>query len=129
MSWITRLFGSSPENFPEGRNGVLLRQLKTEWERRMAEGDDTFTSAGIAAVMKCLKRFEERAARLEHPSKRDMLPIVKASILELNAINEKHAIIDTLEREELCHLITQIIASHGVGLAPKEDITEEWREW
>ena len=54
---------------------------------------------------------------------------VKAVVLALNALNEEcdYAIIETDQREEICALIEEAIKK--AGLTPKNDITEEWREW
>ena len=73
--------------------------------------------------------FRARPDALGSAAKAEVLPAVRDCILALNSVQEKHALIDTLEREELWEVITAALVAQGVPLEAGEDVTYEWRDW
>ncbi|SFG29431.1 hypothetical protein [Neptunomonas qingdaonensis] len=54
---------------------------------------------------------------------------VERLVKTLNILNEKHQhqLLETHQREDLCALISLVIAHAGHDY--EEDLTEQWREW
>ena len=58
------------------------------------------------------------------------LEVVKATVIRLNALNDKAdcELIETDQREQICEFIIQAGFLKGFNRSD-EDITEDWREW
>ena len=55
---------------------------------------------------------------------------IKKIVRAINKINDKHdGFIETMEREELCDFINNVVRKTGLDIEPNIDLTEEWREW
>jgi len=55
---------------------------------------------------------------------------IKKIVTSLNKINDKNdGFIETMEREELCEFINNVVRETGLDIDGNIDLTEEWREW
>ncbi|WP_298507162.1 hypothetical protein [uncultured Maribacter sp.] len=116
-------------------NIVLLSNFKSklptiEWTKRKLEGDDIFTNESINIIEKLLIDYINQLIKLT--SKKNATTIynsVKKITTSINKANDKLQIIDTLEREEICDFINQIVRKTGLNIDSTIDLTEDWREW
>ena len=102
-----------------------------EWNRRKGEGDDLFTDKGIVAVESLLKEYLLTLSELTTKGKAaSIYNSIKKIVTSLNKINDKNGgFIETLEREELCEFINNVVRETGLDIDKNIDLTEEWREW
>jgi hypothetical protein len=101
-----------------------------EWEKRRLEGDEIFTHKSIEIIEKLLIEYINKIIDLTN--KKNATTIfnsVKKITLNINKINDRLNIIDTLEREEICDFINQIVRETGLEIDSEIDLTEDWREW
>lgn len=101
------------------------------WEKRKAEGDEMFTDKGIKATEILLKDYIQTLSELTKEKKATgIYSSIKKIVTALNKLNDKHdGFIETLEREELCDFINNIVRVAGLTIEANIDLTEEWREW
>lgn len=101
------------------------------WQERMNDGDDQFTNTGINDVKALLENYIQTLLALL--PKKKATPIynsVKKLVNSINKINTKNnGFIETMEREELCEFINELIKATGLQLDKTIDLTEQWREW
>jgi hypothetical protein len=102
-----------------------------EWKRRKDEGDDLFTVTGIVAVESLLNNYLLTLAELTTQKKAaNIYNSIKKIVTSLNKINDKNGgFIETMEREELCEFINNIVRETGLDIDKDVDLTEEWRDW
>ncbi|WP_206604246.1 hypothetical protein [Aquimarina sediminis] len=101
-----------------------------EWKRRKSEGDGIFTDESIEIIEKLLIDYIAQIITLT--KKRNATTIynsVKKITKNINRVNHRLNVIDTLEREELCNFINKIVRKTGLNIDSEIDLTEEWREW
>lgn len=60
------------------------------------------------------------------PRTRDSLRILRSCIQSLNALDEQHEFIDTIEREDLCEEFEEIAHAAGFG---QDSVADRWRDW
>ncbi|MFX3636231.1 MAG: hypothetical protein ACE3L7_29595 [Candidatus Pristimantibacillus sp.] len=62
-------------------------------------------------------------------SKDEIMASVKSVVEQLNDLNDRcdYALIETEQREDLCHFINKAV--NLAGCQTDEDMTLEWREW
>lgn len=93
------------------------------------DGDDDadYTSSDVEICGSLLSKFISSVP--EGISQDKAMVEVKTLVLALNELNEQcdFSLIETDQREGICELIFQTLASAGVEF--DEDVTEEWREW
>lgn len=119
---------------PENNKKILayLAKLPTiEWKRRKKEGDDSFTDKGIVAVESLLKDYLLKLTELTTQKKAsNIYSSIKKIVTSLNKINDKYdGFIETMEREELCEFINNVVRETGLDIDKNIDLTKEWREW
>lgn len=119
---------------PENNKRILeysgnLPTLK--WKRRKKDGDNLFTDKGIVAVESLLKEYLLTLSELTAEKKAAVIyNSIKRIVTSLNKINAKNGgFIETLEREELCEFINNVVRETGFDIDKNNDLTEEWREW
>ncbi len=112
-------------------DSVLLRQVR-ELEQSMLsymrQAKPPYAQKDVRKCAAILTRYLEQMDRSTAVAQG--MEIVKATILELNALNEKcdGQLIETGEREQIAAIIINASARKGYN-TPDEDITEPWREW
>lgn len=122
------LIQEGTEAMPKNTNCEEQLLLTQEWRMRMEDGDDEFTEENIAATETVLRDYMGGLTHIQEPSQKEIIKIVKETVLRLNALNEEYDFfIETQEREELYEFIME--NAQRAGLETEEDITEEWREW
>ncbi len=101
------------------------------WKLRKAEGDDIFTEKAISDVEVQLKEYLQTLSELTKQKKAvGIYNSIKKIVNTLNKINDKNdSFIETLEREELCDFINNVVRKTGLEIEESIDLTEEWREW
>lgn len=119
---------------PENKAQILEYADKSptiEWRRRKEEGDDIFTDKGITAVENLLKDYLKTLSELTTQKKAaNIYNSIKKVVNGVNKINEKNdGFIETMEREELCDFINNVVRKTGLDIEQNIDLTEEWREW
>lgn len=119
---------------PENNKKILPYSGKLptiEWKRRKKEGDNLFTDKGIVAVESLLKEYLLTLSELTIQKKAtNIYTSIKKIVTSLNKINDKNdGFIETLEREELCEFINNVVRETGLDIDKNIDLTEEWREW
>ena len=102
----------------------MIRFLQ-EWE-----DDCEFTLKDIQKCELILNQYLDSLADLSSPTDKDIMKLVKKTVLALNKLNEQtdYALLETEERENIWELIQTSAISCGLQ-NPADDITEEWREW
>ncbi|WP_326631502.1 MULTISPECIES: hypothetical protein [unclassified Streptomyces] len=79
--------------------------------------------------------FEDEACSLGGASDERILAIIERVVEHLNTIDNEHGAFCTIEREELCEYIDQVVTEQGTdvsGLLARqgmEELTERWRDW
>ena len=110
---------------------IFMDKIPTsKWKERMLQGDEIFTEDGIAKFEQLLEDFVNQLIKMIH--KKNATTIynsVKKVVNKINAANHNYEIIDTLEREELCEFINQVVRKAGLDIDSKIDLTEDWRDW
>jgi len=106
----------------------MLSELKESMITYMKSAEPPYTMDDIDSCEKILKVYlvDINASK----NKEQGMEIVKATVINLNALNVKteESLIETSEREQIAEII--ILASSRKGYnTVDEDITEEWREW
>ncbi|WP_343614768.1 hypothetical protein [Flavobacterium sp.] len=119
---------------PENADLILsfLEKLPTiEWEKRRKEGDREFTKNKIAIVETLLKDYIHKLVKLTREKKATAIyNSIEKLVSAINKLNPKYDyFIETMEREELCKFINDIIRTAGLEFETNIDLTEEWREW
>jgi len=112
-------------------DSVLLRQVRELEQSMLSYMRRANPSYGQKDVRRCaaiITRYLEQMDRSAAVAQG--MEVVKAAILELNALNEKcdGQLIETEEREQIATIIINASARKGYN-TPDEDITEPWREW
>ncbi|ABQ07285.1 hypothetical protein [Flavobacterium johnsoniae] len=119
---------------PDNADLILsfLYKLPTiEWEKRRKNGDKEFTKEKIGLIETLLKDYINTLIKLTKEKKASSIfNSIKKLVLAINKINPKYDyFIETMEREELCQFINDIIRNTGLEFEANFDLTEEWREW
>lgn len=109
-----------------------MQKLPTfEWEKRRKKGDQEFNKVKINLIETLLKNYIDTLSKLTKDKK--AVPIynsIKKVVLAINKINKQNDyFIETMEREELCLFINDIIRTTGLEFETNLDLTEKWREW
>lgn len=105
-----------------------ISTLKTSMLDYIKAADPSYTKKDVNKCVDILYKYA--AAMTNTHSKEEGMQVVKATVLELNKLNEScnSELIETGERETIAEII--ILAGNHKGYnAMDEDITEEWREW
>ena len=119
--------------FKEKKNEDILRSMIDYLNFALEESDDDsdcgYTQENIDECAAILDNYIDELEKCKQDETL-IMECLKNVILELNNLNEKcdYLIIETDQREYLCPFIE--VAAVPAGLPqPKDDITEEWREW
>lgn len=101
------------------------------WEQSMKEGDDLFTKKAITEIESILLDYIESLSNFTRLKKAsNIFNSVKKVVKKINKVNDRNDyFIETLEREELCEFIDNIVLATGFKINEGIDLTEEWREW
>nr|WP_321228142.1 hypothetical protein [uncultured Psychroserpens sp.] len=113
---------------------ILSFKLKTptiEWRIRKNSGDNNFTDKGIDEIEVLLKNYVDILIKaIEKKNASVIYNSIKKVVKNISKINdENNFMIETIEREELCDFINNIVRQTGLNIDEKVDLTEEWREW
>lgn len=106
----------------------LITNLKKSMEDYMKIANPSYSQNDIDDCATLLSAYS--LGMFKTHSKEEGMEIVKATILKLNALNDKcdNTLIETNEREQIAEII--ILVGNKMGYnSIDEDITEEWREW
>lgn len=106
----------------------LIINLQKSMEKYMKDTKPSYSQTDINECAVLLSDYSRNIFKTH--SKEEALPVVKSTILKLNALNEKckFSLIETNEREQIVKVV--ILAGNKMGYnSTEEDITEEWREW
>ncbi|MGW3246767.1 hypothetical protein [Streptomyces sp. NPDC001070] len=102
---------------------------------RHAGSTELYASGMLQATEAALTAFEEEARALGSASDEPVLAAVERVVQQLNVIDEEYGAYCTVEREDLCEYIDDVLSGHGVdvsALLARQDmaeLTERWREW
>lgn len=106
----------------------LIINLQKSMEKYMKDAKPSYSQTDINECIVLLSDYSRNIFKTH--SKEEALPVVKSTILKLNALNEKcnFSLIETNEREQIVEIV--ILVGNKMGYnSIEEDITEEWREW
>jgi len=106
----------------------LIANLKKSMEDYMKIAKPSYSQNDIDDCETLLSDYS--LSMFKTHSKEEGMEIAKATILKLNALNNKcdNTLIETDEREKIAEII--ILVGNKMGYNEvDEDITEEWREW
>jgi hypothetical protein len=112
--------------------GHLAKLPTIAWRRRMAVGDTSFTDAGIDQASAALRAFLTTVAgAAKEKNAATIHGAVKRVVRALNGLNGKAGggLIETMEREELCTFIHDVVRATGFEVPGRLDLTEQWRAW
>jgi hypothetical protein len=107
---------------------LTLDKLKLKSKRRFATW-----KGGVSQELTniCRHVFDETIDMLmkcdDKPRKRRVVSILQKCVDRLNQLDAEHHFIETVEREELCQEIDEIICA--CGFPKDEGIADRWREW
>lgn len=107
---------------------ALITKVKKSMEDYMKDSNPSYFQRDIDHCVTLLSNYKISILKIH--SQEEAMPVVKPTVLELNALNERCdlSLIETNEREQISEII--ILASHKMKYnSIEEDITEEWREW
>jgi len=119
--------------FKEKKNEDILRSMIDYLNFALEESDDDsdcgYTQENIDECAAILDNYIDELEKCKQDETL-IMECLKNVILELNNLNEKcdYSIIETDQREYLCPFIEDAAVAAGLP-QPKDDITEEWREW
>lgn len=93
--------------------------------------------AFTAAVDTASDAYETEVRMLGVPSDEEAFGCVQRIVTALNAINEEHGVIATVEREELCEYVDAVLTAAGVDVTAltarhgldRSALTDRWRDW
>jgi hypothetical protein len=102
-----------------------------------AYSEGPWTPAFLDAADAALEAYEAEVAALREPSDEEVLAAVERVMLALNAAEEHGHAIDTIDREELCEYIDDVLVRAGIdtdALAERHDLEPgdlggQWRDW
>jgi hypothetical protein len=105
-----------------------IKELKKSMIGYVDQPHPAYTEYDVKACADILNRY--RMEMTKTMSKEEGTQVVKATILELNKLNEKcgGTLIETGEREKIAEIIILAGSEKGYNTAD-DDITEPWREW
>lgn len=119
------------EEIKQQKNRTLFYQkeidhLKKDMNEYRKLTHDPYPESAVNQVEEILNQYFEK---MEYStSKKEGIAIIKDTVEQLNALNEKWDIISTDGRELIVDIILEV--GEARGYTEKEvDITEEWREW
>lgn len=94
-----------------------------------AEIED-YTAEDVARCEAFLREYLTALDELDEPDDDAIMARVEQVVLALNELNEEldYAMIETVERENICELIQNAAVDAGLQEIP-DDITEQWRDW
>jgi hypothetical protein len=115
------------------RPTVSWRQSLAEEETALHFGPPAF----IAAVDSALEAYEKRVEGFENSGDKEIWTAVEQVVRALNAADEKHGVIETTIREDLCEYIDAVLTEADIdveALATRHGIdpsalTDKWRDW
>ncbi|MEV0160291.1 hypothetical protein [Nonomuraea fuscirosea] len=93
----------------------------------------------VVATERVLMSFEDEVHGIDSPSDEEVFAAIQKVVEGLNAVDAAHDDHDyeTIEREELCEFIDDVLSEAGIDLdaltarrgIKRFEITDEWREW
>jgi hypothetical protein len=92
--------------------------------------DALYTQADVERCGAIIDAYIAALGALPQPATPEaILEATEQTVIALNELNEacNHSLIETDQREDLCHII--ILAARDAGMEGDDDITEEWRDW
>jgi len=121
------------QEFKAKKNDDILRSMIDYMNFEDEDDDEDFdcgyTQADIDKCGEILDAYIDdlMSANQDQPK---IMESVKCVIIALNKLNVKcdYSLIETDQREYLCQFIENAAIVAGLP-QPKDDITEEWREW
>lgn len=121
------------QEFKAKKNDDILRSM-IDYMNFEDEDDDEdvdcgYTQADIDECGKILDAYIDKLVAADRDENK-IMESVKSVVIALNELNAKcdYTLIETDQREYLCPFIEDAAIVAGLP-QPKEDITEEWREW
>ncbi|MDX2703369.1 hypothetical protein PV350_10925 [Streptomyces sp. PA03-6a] len=115
----------------------MATRPSTTWRDEVARSDSTelYSPGMLQATDAALASFEEEARALGSASDEPVLAAVERVVQQLNVLDEKHGAYCTIEREDLCEYIDDVLVEQGVDVSAllarqdMEELTERWRDW
>ncbi|MEE1671157.1 hypothetical protein RCR19_37545 [Streptomyces sp. WAC07094] len=101
---------------------------------RNPASEELYAPAMLRATEAALASFEEDARSVGGASDEPVLAAVERVVEQLNVIDEEHGTYCTIEREDLCDYIDDVLTEQGVDVAAllarqdMAELTERWRE-
>src|SRR5574338_1679778 len=103
-------------------------KLISNWKKRTPVLTKLVLWKAFVQVEKVLNEYRNSLSNLSFPaSETQIMSVVKIAIVRLNVINEKHELIDTLERDDLCEFISEGALLVGMDIKDGADITAPLR--
>ncbi|MGW0696664.1 hypothetical protein [Streptomyces sp. NPDC002738] len=108
------------------------------WRNEVSQSSDAaelYTPAMLEATDAALDTFEDEARSLGGALDERILATVERVVEQLNTIDNEHGAFCTIEREELCEYIDQVVTEQGTDVSEllarqgMEELTERWRDW
>ncbi|WP_406303895.1 hypothetical protein OHA61_18095 [Streptomyces sp. NBC_00885] len=100
-----------------------------------ADAAELYTPVMLEATDAALAAFEDEARSLGEASDERILAAVERVVEQLNTIDGEHGAFCTIEREDLCEYIDQVVTAQGIDVSDllarqdMEELTERWRDW
>ncbi|MFC5820640.1 hypothetical protein [Nonomuraea harbinensis] len=116
----------------------MIRRPTDTWRAHVADFAAPYPEPFVAAAERVLTSFEAEVRRFGSPSDDEVLAAIRRVVEGLNAVDGTHDHdFDTVEREELCEFIDDVLTEAGIdldGLAARRgikrfELTDEWRDW
>jgi len=131
----------------------MIERPSQQWQRRVADQEaavaagtlprdqayaaDLWPADVTAAVDAVLAAYEREIQALPTVTDEAAWAAVERVVLALNAVDEKSAVIETGEREDLCEYIDAVLTAAGVDVAAltgrrrldRAELTDSWRDW
>jgi hypothetical protein len=89
----------------------------------------------LKATDTALTAYEEEVRSLDEASDKRILAAIERVVEQLNIIDAEHGAFCTIEREELCEYVDQVLTEQDIDVSAllarqdMEELTERWRDW
>ncbi|WP_182418096.1 hypothetical protein [Bartonella sp. HY038] len=117
---------------PEASAGLEIyrQRFPTKRWRKLIGLDKGYNEQDIRAVEEQLNIFIDNVkAATQKADAEAIYKAVEILVVNVNDINDRNGLVETLERDELSIFIDKVVAQTGFLIEENEDITSEWRRW
>ncbi|UXN06227.1 hypothetical protein [Bartonella sp. HY761] len=109
---------------------IYRQRFPTKRWRKLIGLDKGYNEQDIRAVEEQLNIFIDNVkAATQKADAEAIYKAVEILVVNVNDINDRNGLVETLERDELSIFIDKVVAQTGFLIEENEDITSEWRRW